>query len=184
MKMLFQEKTRPYLLLLLAGELLTFFPGVIERIFIISGICIISYSVLLFMLDRLGKYAYPVHKAVFGIAVGIGLMLVIRFIMTAIPVIVGAFVLFNGIERIAVSLSRKKANDKSWYAAFIFGALFILTGMYTILCAKSIMAKVTRLLGVMLIVISVYRIAGIIKASKNAPLGKDGVVEIEGYEVR
>ncbi len=155
------------IILIILGIIIIVNPAIINTIFNIFGAVIVIYSVMKFVMGKLGKAPeYPLPKFIVGILLGIAVSAVPHFIGFGIPLVLGCFVLYNGIERLIQAYQIKQHSGK-YNTSLIIGALFALVGIVVIINPFSTSKFLFRLLGIVLAGQGVLRIVSDLKIRKQ-----------------
>ena len=145
-------------IMIILGIIIIVNPAVIDTIFNIFGIIIVGYNVFKFVMGRLGKAPeYPMLRFICGLLLGI------KF---GIPLVLGCFVLYNGIERLIFSYQIKQHGGNSGNP-LIMGIIFSLLGIIVIINPFKTSALLFRILGIVLAGIGVMRIVSNIRVKKQ-----------------
>ncbi len=118
-------------ILAFSGVLVAFFPGVINWLFYIVG-GIIVFACILSMLSSVfgGDGGFMLPAGLLGGALGVGIMVLPRFITIQLPVIVGLVLVVMGAIRLAKGLT---GNDDKKKTDIILGLLFIAGGVVLVM---------------------------------------------------
>lgn len=155
------------IILIILGIIIIVNPAIINTIFNIFGAVIVLYNVLKFVMGKLGKAPeYPVSRFIIGIFIGIGVAAIPHFIGFGIPLVLGAFVLYNGIERLIQAYKIKQHSGK-YGTSLIIGAVFALIGIIVMINPFSTSKFLFRILGIVLASQGVLRIASDMRIRKQ-----------------
>lgn len=94
-------------------------------------------------------------SGLFSALIGLVLALFNRQIIGLIPIILGIFVVLSGALSLTQALDLRKANNRSGRALLIYSLLLIVVGIVAILNPFGSMATLTRLLGVVLLLMGI-----------------------------
>jgi len=154
-------------ILIILGIIIVVNPGIINTIFNIFGVVIVLYNVLKFVMGRLGKAPeYPVIRLIIGILLGIFVATIPHMVGFGIPLVLGCFVLYNGIERLIQAYQIKQHGGKA-ATSLVIGSLFALVGIVVIINPFGTSKFLFRILGIVLAVQGVLRIASDVKIRKQ-----------------
>ncbi len=105
---------------------------------------------------------FPLISLISGIfSIVCGLMLLINnsLLLFLIPIVIGVWMIINGVNKIQIAFNVRDKNEKSWIITFIFSILIIILGAYFIINPISGAKIVTNTLG---IIICIYSLIDII----------------------
>lgn len=145
-------------LLLWPNEMVRFITYIVGIVFVVFG------SIKLYSYYKL-KDSINNIKATLGIAsiiIGIIIMFCNNAIEFAIRLIMGGYILANGINKLIVALNSKTYNDK-WIGLLIISILLIIGGLYMILKSNIILSTI----GLVLIIYSSIDIISYLLYPKN-----------------
>ena len=119
--------------ILILGIIIIFNPAIIDMIFNIFGVVIVAYNVIKFVMGKLGKAPeYPIPKFIVGLLIGISVSAIPHMVKFGIPLVLGCFVLYNGLERLVLSYQIKQHGGNSG-TSLIMGIAFALLGIIVII---------------------------------------------------
>lgn len=154
-------------ILIILGIIIIVNPGIINTIFNIFGVIIVLYNVFYFVMGKLGKAPeYPMIRFILGILLGVFVAAIPHFVRFGIPLVLGCFVLYNGIERLVQAYQIKQHGGKP-AVSMIIGAVLAIVGIVVIINPFKTSAFLFRLLGIVLAGLGVVRIASDIKIKKQ-----------------
>lgn len=165
-----------------SGVLIAFFPNVINWLFYIIG-GIIVFACILSALSSVfgGEGTFMLPAGLAGAALGVGIILLPRFINIQIPVIAGLIFVIMGAIRLSKAVTNKEGNRK---ADIILGLLFIAGGV-TLLFNPFKAGKALRIMtGLIMIGFAVFNfyVAYVIKQRNDAYSPK--IVNVDDYTVK
>jgi len=168
-------------ILAFSGVLVAFFPNVINWLFYIIG-GIVVFACILSALSSVfgGEGGFMLPAGLGGAALGIGIILLPRFITIQIPVIVGLILTVMGAIRLTKGITSKEGNKK---VDIILGLLFIAGGV-TLLFNPFKAGKALRIMsGLIMIGFAVFNfyVAYVIKQRNDAFVPK--IVNVDDYTV-
>ena len=102
------------------------------------------------------------------IIVGIIIMFCSSIIEQAIRIVIGGFIIANGINKLIIAINSKN-NNKNWIILLLISILLIIGGLYTILKANLIL----KVIGIILIVYSSIDIMSYLTYPKNKNIMKN-----------
>lgn len=168
-------------ILAFSGVLVAFFPNVINWLFYIIGGIVVFACVLSALSSVFGGDGGFMLPAGFGGALlGVGIILLPRFITIQIPVIVGLILTVMGAIRLAKGITSKDGNKK---VDIILGLLFIAGGI-TLLFNPFKAGKALRIMsGLIMIGFAVFNfyVAYVIKQRNDAYSPK--IVNVDDFTV-
>lgn len=154
-------------IMIILGIIIIINPAVIDTIFNIFGIIIVGYNVFKFVMGRLGKAPeYPMLRFICGLLLGIGVSAIPHMVKFGIPLVLGCFALYNGIERLIFSYQIKQRGGNSGNP-LIMGIIFSLLGIIVIINPFKTSALLFRILGIVLAGIGIMRIVSNIRIKKQ-----------------
>lgn len=154
-------------IIIILGIIIIFNPAIIDMIFNIFGVVIVAYNVFKFVMGKLGKAPeYPVLKFIVGLLLGIAVSAIPHMVKFGIPLVLGCFVLYNGIERLIQSYQIKQHSGK-YGTSLIIGVVFALVGIIVIINPFRTSAFLFRILGIVLAGIGVMRIVSDMRIRKQ-----------------
>lgn len=153
--------------IIILGIIIIFNPAIIDMIFNIFGVVIIAYNVIKFVMGKLGKAPeYPIPKFIVGLLIGISVSAIPHMVKFGIPLVLGCFVLYNGLERLVLSYQIKQHGGNSG-TSLIMGIAFALLGIIVIINPFKTSAFLFRLLGIVLAGMGVMRIVSDMRIRKQ-----------------
>ena len=105
-----------------------------------------------------------------------------EFLTFGIPLVIGSLILINGVERIFSSMQYKKSG-KSWYITLALGIAFSLFGLYLIINPVRTTSTISRIIGITLLFLGVYRLLISLKESKSNGNKIDSVIDVDNFKV-
>lgn len=154
-------------LIIILGIIILINPLVINTVFNILGLSIILYNVTKFLFGKSGKtIEYPMPNFICGILLGAVVMIIPHMVGFGIPLVLGCFVLYNGIERLVQAWQIKQYNGK-FVTPAVIGAVFTIVGVIVIINPFRTSAFLFRLLGLVLAGSGALKIASDIKTRKQ-----------------
>lgn len=144
-------------------EMVKFITYIIGIIFVVFG-SIKLYNYYKFK-DSISNIQLTLGIA--AIIIGIVIMFCNGIIEFTIRLIMGGFILANGLNKIIVSLNSKNYNDK-WKILLAIGILLIIVGLYMLLVSNIILSTI----GIILIVYSSIDIISYLMYPKNQDIIK------------
>ena len=152
------------LLYLKDKEVVTFITYIIGIIFAIFG------SIKLYNYYKFKDTVSNINLTlgILSIIIGIIIMFCNSIIEQAIRIVIGGFIIANGINKLIVSINSKDYN-KNWITLLIISILIIIGGLYTILQSNLILQTI----GVVLIIYSSIDIISYLSYPKNKNIIKN-----------
>ena len=154
MKKIFNIRYTSLYLLIVSGLILAFFPDIISYIFYILGSSVIVYYIIKFIMSCVNEKNYKLHELIFGIIIGTLIIILPNFLSLGIPIVAGAFILVNGIERLIKAFEIRKGGYK-WCIPAVAGVIFSVFGIYILANPKEISLTICRLIGVAILIIGI-----------------------------
>lgn len=101
------------------------------------------------------------------VALGLGLFLLLKpaFVMSILPVVLGLFIVLDGILRICNSVELGRAHGQKWWMLLLLGILSVGLGALVVFHPFDAIVSVAMLCGVMLIIEGALNLGCIIYAS-------------------
>ena len=171
-------------LFLVFGALIFAYPNqVVKTASIIVGIIVIAFGIFLVIKNYYETKSDSNTSSmtmIFGIiAIILGILFVVLAsqISQILQYILGAWILFTGIERLIIALSLGKDNN-SFITQLVIALLLLAAGLYTILKAHIEI----QIVGLVMIVYAILEIIGYVTNKKDAinePLRRDEKEEVE-----
>ncbi|MDE5946889.1 MAG: DUF308 domain-containing protein [Oscillospiraceae bacterium] len=154
-------------LIIILGVIILINPMVINTVFNVLGLSIILYNVIKFLLGKSGRaFEYPMPNFISGILLGALVMIIPHMVGFGIPLVLGCFVLYNGIERLVQAWQIKQQGGK-YLTPVVIGAVFTIVGVVVIINPFRTSAFLFRLLGLVLAGSGVLKIASDVKTRKQ-----------------
>ena len=120
------------------------------------------------------------RKLIFGIIIGTLIIILPNFLSLGIPIVAGAFILVNGIERLIKAFEIRKGGYK-WCIPAVAGVIFSVFGIYILANPKEISLTICRLIGVAILIIGIYKLAASLLSNKSN--NNSDVIDIDDYKV-
>ena len=180
MKKIFNIRYTSLYLLIVSGLILAFFPDIISYIFYILGSSVIVYYIIKFIMSCVNEKNYKLHELIFGIIIGTLIIILPNFLSLGIPIVAGAFILVNGIERLIKAFGIRKGGYK-WCIPAVAGVIFSVFGIYILANPKEISLTICRLIGVAILIIGIYKLAASLLSNKSN--NNSDVIDIDDYKV-
>ena len=168
-------------ILAFSGVLVAFFPGVINWLFYIIGGIIVFACILTFLSSVFGgEGGFMLPAGLAGAALGVGIMVLPRFVTIQIPVIVGIILCVMGAIRLAKGLA---GNDDKKMTDIILGLLFIAGGVVLVMNPFQAGKALRIMSGLIMIGFAVFNfyIAYVIKQRNEA--FATSVIDVDNYTV-
>lgn len=168
-------------ILAFSGVLVAFFPGVINWLFYIIGGIIVFACILTFLSSVFGgEGGFMLPAGLAGAALGVGIMVLPRFVTIQIPVIVGIILCVMGAIRLAKGLA---GNDDKKMTDIILGLLFIAGGVVLVMNPFQAGKALRIMSGLIMIGFAVFNfyIAYVIKQRNEA--FAPSVIDVDNYTV-
>lgn len=154
-------------IIIILGIIIIFNPAIIDTIFNIFGVIIVAYNVIKFVMGKLGKAPeYPIMKFIFGLLLGISVSAIPHMVKFGIPLVLGCFVLYNGLERLILSYQIKQHSGK-YGTSLIMGIVFSLLGILVIINPFKTSSFLFRILGIVLAGMGVMKIVSDMRIRKQ-----------------
>lgn len=154
-------------ILIILGVIIIIKPSFIDLVFNIFGIVTVLYNVFKFVMGKMGKAPeYPMPKFIIGIILGIAIASIPHMVKFGIPLVLGCFVLYNGIEKLVQSYQIKQCGGNS-RTPLVMGAVFSIIGILVIINPFKTSAFLMRLLGIILAGQGVLRITSDMRIRKQ-----------------
>lgn len=115
-------------------------------------------------------------SGIFSIVCGLMLLFNDNMLLLLIPIVIGVWMIINGINKVQIAFQIRDNNEKSWIITFIFSILIIVLGAYFIINPISGAKVVTQTLG---IIICIYSLIDVIDCILIKVKFKDITKEIE-----
>lgn len=159
------------LLFLLLGILLYINPTEIIKFitYIIGVIFAVFGSIKLYNFYKLKQDTSNIQLtiAILSIIIGIIIMFCNGIIEFVIRLVIGGFILANGLNKLIISINSKETNNK-WKVLLVISIILIIGGLYTILQANII----PKIIGLILIIYSSIDLISYITYPKNKDIIK------------
>ena len=183
MKRILKIKYLAQYILIIAGVIIAVFPQIIKWIFYSVGAFAILYSIIRFSYSKKkNKGTFPLYKLIAGLIIGIGSIIVPSFLELGIPIFAGAFIMINGFEKFMNAFEkRKEGND--WIVPLVMGIIYSLFSFYIIANPDDVTETVSRIIGVILIIIGISKLVGKLTESQKRKNDTSGVLEVKNYKV-
>ena len=153
------------IILAILGLLLIIFPiQVVKTITIIFGIAalisggIILYSAITGRFKGEKSNIFPLLEGGLNVIFGLILILVPSISVPILAILVGVWVIIEGILRISASLELKKAGMESWGKSLFVGLLFLVLGILVIFHPELTTKVLTIWIGVAILVFGLVNI--------------------------
>lgn len=155
--------------------------GFIKSVSTIIGIVLLLIGVFpvidYFRYRKQGVFAsISLVSGIFSIVCGLMLLFNDNMLLLLIPIVIGVWMIINGINKIQIAFQIRDNNEKSWVITFIFSILIIVLGAYFIINPISGAKIVTQTLG---IIICIYSLIDVIDCILIKVKFKDITKEIE-----
>lgn len=145
------------ILFLIVGIILMFYPDVSLRVisYLIAGLLLIIGLVLVY--NYKGSILLTNFLTAGALAMILGTVLLIypNSLVTLIPIMVGIWMLINGIISIQISITLKKVKYDGWIVTTLLSIMSIVCGSLIIINPQSGAEALTTFLGIMLVIYSV-----------------------------
>ncbi|MBQ8959771.1 MAG: DUF308 domain-containing protein [Ruminococcus sp.] len=164
-------------LLIVAGLMIAFFPGLISGIFYTIGGIILAFSIVS-LFASLGGRAFG-GGSIVGIVIGIVIISLPSLVHIGIPLIAGAVFASSGLERLFAANQARKIG-KNWIVSLIAAIVLLLVGGVLIFHPVKTGTAARILLGAALVGVGVFNS---FVDSKNAP-GPGDIIDVDSYTVR
>jgi uncharacterized membrane protein HdeD (DUF308 family) len=162
------------LILLLTGLLLAFFPNILRQVLTTAGFGLIIFAAITIVLRTNSKKIENNTDMVMAIILGIVFIIIPTLLMPLIPTVIGIIAIINGIERFSFCMKLKTLNQP-WVTPLIFALLFLGGGIYAIINHRAIMRDMTFLIGIILVILSIYRLT---VSQSNIKVDENNIIDI------
>lgn len=168
------------------GFLMSFFGDLISLLFYVAGGGIILYSIIIMILGIYRhKESFEVPKAIIGILIGLGIVILPQLLKVGIPLFVGIIMLFGGIKGVLGTVRLGKKENKLWIAVAVVSGMLIIAGLYFIFNPEDVSEIMTIIVGFILIfsgVITIFK--ELFRKKKKVDIPNDGpVIDLKNYSV-
>lgn len=167
------------IMMIAAGLLIAFFPGIISRIFYIIGAAVICFSIVrLFMGTSSGLGRSLITGNILGIIIGAGIILLPNICTTGIPMIAGIIMGISGIERIFTAIEIYRVRGK-WQMKAAIGILLIIAAGVFIFHPFSVSRWFRIIIGLVIIAIGSFNVF----TDLNNPAPEPKIIDVDSYTV-
>lgn len=167
------------IMMIAAGLLIAFFPGIISRVFYIIGAGIICFSIVrLFMGVSSGIERSLIAGNVLGLIIGAVVILLPNFCTTGIPLIAGIIMGISGLERVFTAAEIYRVRGK-WQFKAAVGILLLIAAAVFIFHPFSVSKWFRIILGLVIIAIGSFNVF----TDLNNPAPEPKIIDIDSYTV-
>lgn len=167
------------IMMISAGLLIAFFPGIISRIFYIIGAAIICFSIVrLFMGASSGLGKSLIAGNILGVVIGAVIIALPNFCKTGIPLIAGIIMGISGLERVFTSVEIYRVRGK-WQFKAAVGILLLIAAAVFIFHPFSVSKWFRIVLGLVIIAIGSFNVF----TDLNNPAPEPKIIDVESYTV-
>lgn len=171
------------LLFLAAGIVLTFCRGFISSLFYISGAILIIYNIFVIAAGILkGQSAIYIPKGLIGVAVGVVMIIMPKFISIGVPILIGLFFLLTGINSFFNVFITKHEQKIFAMSDIISAILLVLCGLFFISHPIKVSAVFSIIVGIIFMIGGISILAILFLRSRKPD--EDDVIQIEDYTVK
>ena len=171
-----------------AGLMLILFPGISAKaIGIICGIMLAAFGIVRIAgyfardLYRLA-FQYDLASGLLMIALGIVMLLRPDSLMNFLCIVLGIFVLADGLLKIQVSFDARRFGLRPWWLILCLAIASAALGVVLVLCSAQGAKALTVLLGCTLLIDGILSLSTVITAVKIIKNQQPDVIEVEHYE--
>lgn len=171
---------------LLFGALLFAYPNqVVETASMIFGGALMFYGVILLIKNYYetkndsSTTSATLMLGIFMLIIGLLFIVLAGVVSNIIQYVLGAWILFTGIERLMIALSLGKDNN-AFISQLVIASLLLLAGLYTILRGH----LEIQIIGIIMIVYSILQIIGFFSNKKDIVEKKDDDNKYEKIETK
>ncbi|MBQ1464923.1 MAG: DUF308 domain-containing protein [Ruminococcus sp.] len=165
-------------LLIIAGLLIAFFPGVINKLFYLLGMGLIIFSIVSVVMSVLAG-APRFAGGVIGVIAGIVITSLPSFVKVGVPMIAGIIFLTSAIERLGSAWRSYKAGMR-FIPGVIPGILGLIAGGFLLFHPLGSSTFIRIVLGFILIALGSFNIFTDLKINRPAD---DGIIDVKDYTV-
>ncbi len=143
-------------LMILIGCVLMIHPGIVKNICMIFGtaLCVVGVVQLIIYFVSDVKKNYGKNKFIAGlclIAAGLFVMIGYKIVMDIIPVVLGIFILVDGIIKLQTALNASKMDEYNHKPILVIAILTIIAGVAIIMFYSHIINFALRIVGAVMV---------------------------------
>ena len=165
-------------LLIIAGLLIAFFPGVINKLFYLLGMGLIIFSVVSVVMSVLAGMPSFTGPVV-GVIAGIIIISLPSFVTVGVPMIAGIVFITSALERLGSAYRCYKAGAGFWLKA-ILGIIGLSAGCFLLFHPLGSSSIIRMILGFILIALGAFNIFTDLKINRPPD---DGIIDVEHYTI-
>ena len=164
------------ILLAITGAVIAFMPGIITWLFYIIGVIIIASCVLMFFTSLSGG-DFMLPTSVFGVLIGVGFLMLPRFLSVTIPLVAGIVFGVMGISRLITASRQEKARD-SRIGSAIVGVVLLAVAIFLIFDPFKATAMARLIIGIVLFLAAAFNFYVAYTIKKRNDGSSSGIIDI------
>ncbi|MBP3249306.1 MAG: DUF308 domain-containing protein [Ruminococcus sp.] len=167
-------------LLIVAGLLIAFFPGLISGIFYTIGGIILAFSIVS-LIAGIGAFGGKIFGggSIAGIIIGIVIISLPSLVHIGIPLIAGVVFASTGLERLFTAIQAKKLG-KNWIISLVAAIVLLLIGGTLMFHPVKTGTAARILLGAALVGVGVFN--SFVDSKNSSDTG--GIIDVDSYTVK
>lgn len=164
------------ILLTITGIVIAFMPGIITWLFYIIGGIIIASCILMFLTSLSGG-DFMLPTSIFGVLIGVGFMLLPKFLSVTIPLVAGIVFGVMGISRLIGATKQEKSRD-SRIGSGIVGAVLLAAAIFLIFDPFKANAAARLIIGIILFLCAAFNFYVAYTIKKRSENSSSGIIDI------
>ena len=171
-----KDKLTKAIIMIASGLLIAFFPGVINKLFYITGVLVIAVSVITLVIKLVtGNGILSSVNNIVGIIAGALIIWFPSLITVGIPLIAGIMTGFSGIDRIFRSI--ENGLDKK---SLIMGIICVIAGGILVFYNNDVSNTMRIIIGLVLVGMGIFNLF-IKESGKNT--SSDNIIDVDDYKI-